>query len=238
MCKKIVSRPRHGFTLIELLVVMAIISILAGQLLPSLSSAREMGRRAVCMNNMKQLYILFMFYVQDHDEFFPPWGQSVGSTQVAPWWWSNDNGMVGSYSPRRPKRNGFAEGIWTCPSNKLPFSEKVCSREDGNGVITYNVNIMHICHPTAGGFTRLAKIKRSSEIVLLGEAVCGGGVTGDGCMHCPVCIDWDANPYKGRPDSTRHNGGCNILFVDGHVEYWKYADLKVNKNDVWGHDHL
>ena len=61
----------RGFTLIELLVVIAIIAILAAMLLPALSSSKEMGKRAVCKNNERQIILTMLMYSGDNRGKFP-----------------------------------------------------------------------------------------------------------------------------------------------------------------------
>ena len=62
---------KGGFTLIELLVVIAIIGILAGFLLPAVSSARKRAQASKCINSLHQIMLAIRTYTMDYDEYFP-----------------------------------------------------------------------------------------------------------------------------------------------------------------------
>jgi len=58
----------EAFTLIELLVVIAIIAILAALLLPVLSSTKEKGQRAKCVNHLRQIGIAMTMYSAENQD--------------------------------------------------------------------------------------------------------------------------------------------------------------------------
>ncbi len=73
----------RAFTMIELLVVIAIIAVLAAMLLPALNRAKESGRRASCVNNMRQIMIMVAMYAGDNDGYLPP--QNDGTPGTVDW---------------------------------------------------------------------------------------------------------------------------------------------------------
>jgi prepilin-type N-terminal cleavage/methylation domain-containing protein len=64
-------RPRSGFTLIELLVVISIVAVLAGMLLPAVTSVRTASRGIRCVGNIRQLHLATEAYASDNDGLWP-----------------------------------------------------------------------------------------------------------------------------------------------------------------------
>ena len=62
---------KEGFTLIELLVVVAIIALLLSVLMPALSRAKELAKRVVCANNLKQVGIAVSGYEGKYSGLVP-----------------------------------------------------------------------------------------------------------------------------------------------------------------------
>ena len=113
-----------GFTLIELLIVVSIILLLAALLLPSLKSARESGKRAVCASNERQLGMAMYMYSDDFNGVvsysYPQGADAVGPITRFPW------AFYGWYNPNPPANHalwvycGYAPGsIMYCPSQTL-----------------------------------------------------------------------------------------------------------------------
>lgn len=68
-----------AFTLVEVLVVVAVIALLIGILLPTLGAARETGRSAVCMSNLRQAAVLCLVYADENRGRSPAIGVPYGA---------------------------------------------------------------------------------------------------------------------------------------------------------------
>lgn len=106
------KRRNRGFTLVELLVVIAIIGVLVALLLPAVQAAREAGRRAQCVSNMKQLGLAMHNYHDVHGALPPGrWGGVGGKV------WSQNGPLLPYMEQQNIYDNVNFSVLWSDPPN-------------------------------------------------------------------------------------------------------------------------
>ena len=236
---------RKGFTLIELLVVIAIIAILMAILMPTLKRAKEQGKRAVCLSNLKQLQLAWSMYADENDGKIVNGEAYGGGDGQAPiptgghhrgeqWWTGDDIGdfWQGINLPEQMQFRAIQAGalwpytkkekLYRCPTGVRGEMRTYTITDAMNGLRragTYNGNV-----GTRVGRTVLW-VKRRTDIVSPGPAqrivfLDEGRITPDSyATHYQNERWWD-------PPFVRHGDGTNVSFADGHADYWKFSGTK------------
>jgi len=206
--------PHRIFTLIELLVVIAIIAILAALRLPALKLAKDSGKKAVCLANLRQCGAAAIGYGDDHN------GQIFHSN------WDGINEIR------------WVEGLWrvgylsniavaACPSWN-PYLYKLNSEYNGYGAragsgIANAFNTITVT-PYSWQYLRMRMVTEPSVYLYYADSLgvdlsktttyrkqfigFGLGNTSEGLMH------------------LRHNNFIQAWFLDGHATAVGQGDVR------------
>ena len=116
-----ISRAKNGFTLIELLVVISIIALLIALLLPALRTAREAGRVAQCLSNLRQHGQILQSYILDNDGKVPIIINDHPNMTTNSNTWTEEWGRYLADNPIAVRANGgTVQSVWLCPSDDFP----------------------------------------------------------------------------------------------------------------------
>jgi len=245
--------PRPAFTLVEMLIVISIIGLLAALLFPVFARVRESARTTSCSSNLRQLGLAFTQYTQDYGGRYPGSGDAFQAGTTGACFASTCNGwqkgaghwvsgapgtfLADTASPFAPiKTSGVinhadvedgalfsyvkSASTFYCPSDPYGSDKK----------LSYSMN----CALTLLSQTR---IRTPADIVLLVDEQ----GPNDGYF-------WAVNAHKDGPPisnisgvsppagtstdqlTTRHNGGGNLLFVDGHVKFFQFNEFPLDNS--------
>jgi type II secretory pathway pseudopilin PulG len=211
--KERIDLRTRGFTFTQLLVVVSLGAILVGTILPSLNTAQDTMKAAVCLGNMHQWGLAISLYVEDQRDYYPYDGD-YNSPPCAPantnaWFnllppYINQSKLCALYLANTPPTPRM-KGIWTCPS----ATNTTVSPTTTNPYFMYALSgCLHEEGQTSVEFKRSRIAKPATTIIFCEEAE-------------------DNYPEtQGQADTVqRHFGGSHFVMGDGHAEWIAFGNF-------------
>lgn len=199
-------RPGRAFTLIECLVAIAILSILAGLLLPALSRAKSQAFNAACIGNLRQLGIATRAYSDDNQDRLPV-AEILPTQPIDP---RNPLpricDVLANYAGGSAGTNASRATVFKCPVDKRGRFTTEGSSYEWNAELNGH---------------RIDETRTDGAFLLLKPGDPSGGITNFVLVFppgtTPLLLDYD------NVHSRRGESGKNVVFMDGHAESLKVS---------------
>lgn len=234
-----------GFTLVELLTVVAILSLLAALLMPSLGNALDRARQTRCAANMKGIGTTAFLFAADHEGLLPArWGTNPAWLTPS----ENPNGYdcqieLQLYAQGREK-HGYDAGTYTpYDSRSLKSKNWLCPadfprtpsdmRDVSYGPNLYGWDAGSLSRVGSAGYAIGYLMIKPDSVAAISKVPLSRTIMFGERGRAQSYVNAQSDPYRlGQllPDGSYeifssirlgHNGrrGLNWLFFDGHVSY-------------------
>lgn len=224
-----------AFTLVELLVVLAIVSLLAALLLPSLRRSRQIARQVVCINNVRQLTTGLQLYINDWNGFLPVCNPHnlAGPTydyggwipQLAPYTLGRTNSNASSF-------NVPTTSVFYCP---IKTTGTWASGQDYRWAYAINHDLRQRYGVNTDGTNpmNISEFKNHGRTMAFTE----NGPYADVLQY--QFLDYGLWGYPSMPvpsaSAPAHGGkGIPFAYLDGHAEFWsRMPNYDTYHADIW-----
>jgi prepilin-type N-terminal cleavage/methylation domain-containing protein/prepilin-type processing-associated H-X9-DG protein len=208
----------RGFTLIEMLVVIAVIGVLAGLIFPALVRAKSHARSTACVGHLRQMGFALTMYLGDYGAY--PAGPTLWQRQLSVYSTDYDREMSRYHSGERYRNPAYRDMFWVCPELE-PKQETVFDDMLNRHFPAYQVVVSQYAINARGtgagiavhGLAKFGSSVKESEVRVPSDMIA-------------VADHWRVGSNLGTSHqvhwpSSRHRGGANVLFCDGHIEFGK-----------------
>jgi prepilin-type N-terminal cleavage/methylation domain-containing protein/prepilin-type processing-associated H-X9-DG protein len=209
-------RRARGFTLVELLTVITIVGVLAGILIPVISSARSRANSAACMGNLRQIGVAMQLFAKaNHNNLPKPLDRTQSEWQKQTWMY-----QINPYLENRGEQSTADRmalcfgGVFHCPGKpdwsldgptddyRISYGMSTFDKENAGMAsreIARNLNIFQ---------------EPARTMLVMDRATFTAA--GNPAQQPPYMPN---NRYIYRDAvGLWHGGNDNVLFLDGHVE--------------------
>lgn len=205
---KSAERPCFGFTLVEVLVVIAVVAILAGLLVPVVTSAKKSAAEPTCISNQRQIGVAVDLYCGDHDQRYPDAVDGVEANSKCPGIEPVTGHPVLAAVLKPYVR---AAEIWRCPEDRgIPSTVPTDEAEPAQCMAAGAAPSVYAVFGSSYGY--------QSGLGLAGITDPPSGARGTGASYGPadVAVSWDIyGSWHGGPTDPEKR--YETLFADGHV---------------------